>query len=138
MVGGGKGVAVLSDPEQRVWNDVERFWEENAPEPPAAGRSADIPRTLRPRKLDDAPLRLILSCWAAIFLGFFGAHAVGLALAAGAALGLAMWRYWPLLSASQSAASGPLCGQSPTTDQAARWPAEKPWHRRLPRWITEG
>jgi hypothetical protein len=138
MVGGGKEVAVLSDDEQRVWDDIERSWAENAHEPPAADRSADIRRTPRPRKLDDAPLRVILSFWAAIFLALFGAHAAGLALAAAAALGLALWRYWPLLGASQNAASGPLSGESPTTDQAAPWPAEKPWHRRLPRWITEG
>jgi Na+(H+)/acetate symporter ActP len=93
MVGSSKGVAVLSDREQQVWNDVERFWAEDAQEPSAAGRAAEIPRTPRPRKLDDAPLRVILSFWAAVFLGFFGAHAMALALAVVAGLALALCRY---------------------------------------------
>jgi hypothetical protein len=138
MVRVGKEVDVLSDHEQRVWTDIERFWAEDAEEPPAAARAADILRRPRPRKLDDAPLRVIFSFWAAILLVLLGAHVAGVALFAAAVLGLTLWRYWPLLSASQSAASGLPTGEPPTKDQAARWPVEKPWHRRLPRWITEG
>lgn len=93
---------MLSDPEQQVWNDVERFWAEDAEEPRVAGRSADTPREPTPpkpsrRELDDAPLLLIGGFWAAVFLVLFGAAAAGLTLATATALGLSLWRYWPLL-----------------------------------------
>ncbi|MGY1680137.1 DUF3040 domain-containing protein [Geodermatophilus sp. SYSU D01176] len=130
MVEVGEEVAVLSDHEQRVWDDIERFWAEDAEEPPAA-RMADVPPRSTPRTLEDAPVLVIGSFWAAVLLVLFGVHAAGLALFATAALGSALWRYWPLLSGS--APGGPPPGEPSTTGRAARWPREKPWRRRLRR-----
>ena len=84
MVGVGEEVAVLSDHEQRVWDDIERFWAEDAEEPPAA-RAADVLLRSTPRELDDAPVLVIGSFWAAILLVLLGVHAAGLALLAAAA-----------------------------------------------------
>jgi len=50
-------------------------------------RAADA----EPRTLDDAPGLVVAGAWAAIFLVLFGAVVAGLTVAAGTAVGLAMW-----------------------------------------------
>lgn len=110
---------VLSDHEQRVWDDVERFWAEESEEPP---RPAPLPRT--PREPADLPTLVVAGAWGAILLVLLGALAASLAVGVATALGWALWRYWPRL------------GQADTTTwsvlhevdrglQAARRPAEQ-------------
>ena len=85
---------MLSDQEHRIWDDVQRLWADEAEEPRA--RAAG-PRRPSPRSLDDAPFPLFGGLWAAILLVLLGATGAGLAVAGAAALGLALWRYWPLI-----------------------------------------
>jgi len=44
-----------------------------------------------PRSMDDAPGLVVAGAWAAIFLVLFGAVVAGVTVAAGTAVGLAMW-----------------------------------------------
>ena len=83
---------VLSDHEQRVWDDVERFWAEESEEPP---RPAPLPRT--PREPADLPTLVVAGAWGAILLVLFGALTASLAVGVATALGWALWRYWPRL-----------------------------------------
>jgi hypothetical protein len=98
MVGvDAKGVGVLSDHEQQVWDDVERFWAEEAEEPP---RPALLPRRRPLGDPADLPTLVVAGAWGAILLVLFGALAAGLAVGAAAALGWALWRCRPHLSRS--------------------------------------
>lgn len=93
---------MLSDHEQRVWDDVERFWAEEAEEPPRP--------VLRPRRRTagdpaDLPTLVVAGAWGAILLVLFGAVAAGLAVGVAAALGWAVWRCGPRLSGPDPARS---------------------------------
>jgi hypothetical protein len=112
MVGVDEEVTVLSDQEQRVWDDVVRSWTEDAEEPAPAGQVADArprpaPPEPAPRDLDDAPLLLVGGFWIAIALVLLGAPVAGVALAAASALALAAWRYHPLLPVGAPGAQSP-------------------------------
>jgi hypothetical protein len=111
---------MLSAQEQKAWDDVQRFWAEDAEDPRHPRQVAAILRTSTPRNLDDAPALVIGGIWAAIFLVLLGAHVAGLAVAAAAVSGLALWRYRPLLWRDDSAASGRRPEAGPTPDQAPR------------------
>jgi hypothetical protein len=89
---------MLSDQEQQAWDDIQRCWADEAQEPRHARQAAAVLRQPPPRDLDEAPLMMIGGIWAALFLALFGATVTGLVVAAAAALGLVLWRYWPLLS----------------------------------------
>ncbi len=136
IVGIGKEDVVLSDYERRTWDDIERFWAEDAHEPARVGRGTDVPQRPTSRKLDAAPVSVVGAVWTAIFLVLFDAQAAGLAVAAGAALGLALWRYWQLLN-SGSEAARPGTGKPPTPDGARRR-VETTYHGRLWRWSEDG
>jgi hypothetical protein len=89
---------VLNDHEQRVWDDVQRFWAETAEEPAADRRAAAFMRARARREQGDAPPWVVGGAWIAIFLVLFGAVVAGLALGAAAMAGWALWRYWPELT----------------------------------------
>lgn len=86
---------MLSDHEQRVWDDVERFWAEEAEEPP---RPAPLQRRRAPGDPADLPALVVAGAWGAVLLVLFGAVTAGLAVGVAAALGWAVWRYRPQLS----------------------------------------
>ena len=94
---------MLSDAEQRVWDDVERFWAEEAVEPP---RPVPVGRPA-PRDPADPPALVVAGVWAAILLVIFGVVAVGLAVGAASALGWALWHRWPQRSGTDSTGAGP-------------------------------
>jgi hypothetical protein len=112
-----KGVGVLSEHEQRVWDDVERFWAEEAEEPPR-------PAPLSPRDPADLPALVVAGAWGAILLVLFGALAAGLAVGAATALGWALWRYWPHLSRPDPTTTWSVLHEVDRGLQAARRPAE--------------
>jgi hypothetical protein len=111
------GGSVLNDQEQRVWDDVQRFWAETAEETAAERRAAAYMRARARRAQGDAPGWVAASAWIAIFLVLFGATVAGLALGAATVLGWALWRYWPELT-----------GQAP--------PAERPSSTGSVQWAT--
>ena len=89
---------MLSDQEQRVWADMERHWSETAEEPVAVRRAvASMQRGAR-RERGESPGWVAGGVWISIFLILFGAVAAGLALAAVAGIGWALWPYWPELA----------------------------------------
>ena len=108
---------VLSDHEQRVWDDVERFWAEEAEEPPR-------PAPLSPRDLADLPALVVAGAWGAILLVLLGALAASLAVGVATALGWALWRYWPRLSQAD-ATTWSVLHEVDRGLQAARRPADR-------------
>jgi hypothetical protein len=67
---------VLSDQEERIWNDVLRHWDDTAAEPGDP---------------DDAPLWAMLGVRAAVVLLLFGAVVPGLVVTAASLTGWALW-----------------------------------------------
>jgi hypothetical protein len=123
MVGvDAKGVGVLSDHEQRVWDDVERFWAEEAEEPP---RPLLLPRRRTPGDPADLPTLVVAGAWGAILLVLFGAVAAGLAVGAAAALGWALWRCGPRLGRPDPTTIWSVWREVDRGLQAARRPEEQ-------------
>ena len=82
---------MLSSQEQRIWDDVLRFWAEEAEEPPLATRSAGGSSS------DEAelPIAVVAGTWITITLILFGVMSAALAVGLMTALGWALWQYWP-------------------------------------------
>jgi hypothetical protein len=112
---------VLSDHEQRVWDDVERFWAEEVEEPPLP---AMLLRRGTPRDPADLPALVVAGVWGAILI-IFGALVAGLAVAVATALGWALWHHWPRLGGMRSASAWWVFGEmqrgSSTARRRARW-----------------
>jgi Protein of unknown function (DUF3040) len=85
---------VLSSHERRVWHEIQRSWEADAEETAAERRAAVCMRERARRERRPAPAWTVGAAWGAIFLVLFGAVAAGLAVAAAAGLGWALWRWW--------------------------------------------
>ena len=82
---------MLSSQEQRIWDDVLRFWAEEAEEPPLVTPSAERWSS------DDAelPIAVVAGTWITIALILFGVMSAALAVGLTTALGWALWHYWP-------------------------------------------
>ncbi len=109
---------MLTDHEQQVWDDVERFWAEEAEEPPR-------PAPLSPRDLADLPALVVAGAWGVILLVLLGALAPGLAVGVATALGWALWRYWPHLSRPDPTTTRSVLHEVDQGLQAARRPADR-------------
>jgi Protein of unknown function (DUF3040) len=94
MVDVGKEVAVLSDHEQRVWDDIERFWAEDAEEPSQPRRPTPEQPNRPPRDPADHPAWAVTAAWLPILLVVFGAPVAGLGVGAATVLGWVLWRCW--------------------------------------------
>ncbi|MGY1643022.1 DUF3040 domain-containing protein [Geodermatophilus sp. SYSU D00703] len=110
---------MLSDHEQRVWDDVERFWAVDAEEPP---RSTLRPRRRARRNRADPPALVVAAVGAAILLVLFGAPTAGLAVGVATAVGWWVWRYWPRLGELGSATAWSVIGEVHRGSSAARRP----------------
>jgi hypothetical protein len=113
---------MLNDHEQRVWDDIERFWAEDAVEPP---RSVPVARPA-PRTLADPALLVVAGVSIVIILVLVGAPVVGVAVGVAAALGWWLWHYWPRLGELGSATAWPVFGEVHPGSWATRRPAEQP------------
>jgi len=98
---------VLSTQEQRIWDDIQRFWAETADEPAAVRRAAAALRKQMRRERGELPAWVGIATWVAIFTVLFGAVATGLALGAATFVGWGLWRYWPQLAGRAAAAPTP-------------------------------
>ncbi|MFW3172822.1 hypothetical protein [Geodermatophilus sp. CPCC 206100] len=107
---------MLSEPEQRMWNDVERCCAAEAEEPDLAGHRGGG------RSVDDLPAAVVAGAWAAIFLVLFGVVDGGLVVAAATALGWLLWRLWPRLRGQDVAAAGP---PGEAVDERAQHPTQR-------------
>jgi hypothetical protein len=85
---------VLSRAEQQIWEDVERFWADEAEEPVRPGGVEPRRATHAPGDEEDVPLAVAAGVRLAIVLVLFGAVGTGVALAAACAVGWALWRSW--------------------------------------------
>src|SRR5688500_4248723 len=74
---------VLSSHEQQVWDDVQRFWDEEAEEPP---RPAPSRRQGASREEADLPAAVVAGTWITITLVLLGAMVAGLAVGVATAL----------------------------------------------------
>ena len=89
---------MLSSHEQRIWDDIERFWAAEAEEPVLPVLPGRRPVLRRDdRGVDDLPAAVVAGAWSAILLVLFGALVVGLAVAGATALGWSLWRLRPLV-----------------------------------------
>jgi hypothetical protein len=78
---------VLSSEEERIWDDVQRFWAEEADEPPLPEVAAPVPGS-------DVPSGVVVGVSSTILLLLFGAAVAALAIATATAVGWAVWRHW--------------------------------------------
>jgi hypothetical protein len=86
---------VLSSQEQRVWDDVVRFWAAEVEEPP---RPAPSRRKGASRDHGELPAAVVAGTWITITVILLGAVVAGLAVGLATALGWALWHYRPLMS----------------------------------------
>jgi hypothetical protein len=95
---------VLSSQEQRISDDVLRFWAEEVEEPsrPAPSRTKGSSRDQA-----DLPVAVVAGTWIAITLILFGAMIAALSVAVITALGWALWHNWPRLSGQSAPGSSP-------------------------------
>lgn len=100
---------MLSEHEQRVWDDIERMWAAEARKPVRArvNRAPDAPG------LEDMPAAVAAGAWIMIMLILFGAVTAGLAVGGATAFGWLLWRW------SSPSASGDRASASPTDDETA-------------------
>ncbi|MGY1593667.1 DUF3040 domain-containing protein [Geodermatophilus sp. SYSU D00708] len=110
---------MLSDHEQRVWEDVVRSWAEDAQEP---ARSAPPSRHRASRDPADPPTLVVAGVWAAILLIVLGVPDAGLAVGVATAAGWAVWRHWPRLGEMGSATAWSGWGAAHRGPSAARRP----------------
>ena len=116
---------MLSRQEQQVWDDIQRFWAEEAEEPPRAAVLGPR-RTGRTAHDPDVPIPVVAGAWVTILLILFGAIVPGLAVGVITAVGWLLWHSWPQLSRQ------PIPGTPPETDEdnAGRRPADQASHGR--------
>ncbi len=113
---------MLSDSEQRVWDDIERFWAEDAEEP---ARLAPPLCRRAPRDPTDPPALVVAGAWGTILLVLLGALAAGLAVGAATTLGWALWRYWPRLGRTGTITTRSAPAEVDRGPQAARRPGAR-------------
>jgi hypothetical protein len=106
---------VLSTQEQRIWNDVERFYSAEAEEPVRNGPDPARRPRHDARRADDLPAVVVAALWGAIFLIIFGAVAAGFAVGGATGLGWLLWRCWPLLRRQDGRAGADGPGGVPST-----------------------
>jgi hypothetical protein len=111
---------VLSSQEQQVWDDVQRFWAEEAEEPPRPAPSRSYGAS---RDDADLPAALVAGTWITIMLVLFGALVAGLAVGVATALGWALWHRWSWLTGQGALRTAPTTGD----DDSSRRPADEHW-----------
>ncbi|WP_141242903.1 DUF3040 domain-containing protein [Geodermatophilus obscurus] len=119
---------MLSRDEQRIWDDIERFYAAEAEEPVLPVPHPALRHRRDGRGAGDLPVAVVAGAWSAILLILFGVLVAGFAVGAATALGWWLWRHWSLLRGGRDVAAA-----GPTGEAAVRVRADEPWHRRLRR-----
>jgi CBS domain-containing protein len=94
---------VLGSQEQRVWDDVQRFWAAEVEEPSRAAPSARSRGRRLSRVPADLPAAVVAGAWITILLVLFGALVAGLTVGVATALGWALWHARPQVSRTRRA-----------------------------------
>jgi hypothetical protein len=84
---------MLSAHEERIWDDVQRFWDVTAEEPATSEQAPDSPSGRASGDVDDAPVWAALGVRAAVLLLLFGAVVPGLLVTAASLVGWALWHH---------------------------------------------
>ena len=108
---------MLSSQEQQVWDDVQRFWAEEAEEPPLP--DAEPHGSGASRDEADLPVAVVAGAWITITLVLFGAMVAGLAVGLATGLGWALWHYWPRLREQGALCTSPTNGNDECSSPAA-------------------
>jgi hypothetical protein len=103
---------VLTSREERVWEDIQRSWSEEAAEPP---RVRPSPTKRASRAQADLPAAIGVGIRLVILLLLFGAAQAALAVAVATAIGWALWHHWPHLSGEAELVMSPDDGNDTTT-----------------------
>jgi hypothetical protein len=117
-----------SDSEQRVRNDIERLWAEDAAESP---RPVPVTRPAPPDPADP-PVLVVAGVVGAFLLVLLGALVAGLTVGAATALGWALWRSVPRRRRAHTTSARSVLEEVNRGLQAARRPAlaSRPRQRR--------
>ena len=114
---------MLSVQEQRIWNDVQRFWAEEVEEPARAAPPAPNRRGRSWRDRAVLQVAVVVGTRITVVLLLLGALVPGLAVGVATALAWALGHSWP----QPSGHGAPDGGE----DRTARRPADEPGNRRL-------
>jgi hypothetical protein len=117
---------VLSVHEQRVWDDVQRFWAEEAEEPSRV--APPVPNRRRRSSRDRAVLQVavVVGARLTVVLLLFGALVAGLAVGVATALAWALGRSWPQLREQGAPDASPDGGEDRTVRRRADEPGNRP------------
>ena len=102
---------MLSDHEQKVWDDIERRYAADVEEPDWADIRPPRPRTGHSRDIEELPGPLVAGLWITIVLILFGASPAALATGSLTVVGWLLWRYRP------ATADGDAASRLPTTSE---------------------
>jgi hypothetical protein len=117
---------VLSADEQRVWDDVQRFWAEEVEEPSRV--APPVPHRSRRASRDRAVLQVAVVVGARVtaVLLLLGALVPGLAVGVATALAWALGRSWPQLREQGAPDTSPDGGEDRTVRRRADEPRNRP------------
>ena len=101
---------MLSSQEQRVWEDIQLFWAEEAEEPPRLA-----PLVWAARDQEDLPVAVVAGAAVTILLLLFGAALAALTVAVVTALGWALWHNRLQRSGRSAEVTSPESGEERTT-----------------------
>ena len=118
---------MLSSQEQRVWDDVQRFWAEEVEEPSRAARPAPGRSDRASRDRAVLQVAVVVGVRITVVLLLFGALVPGLAIGVATALGWALSHSWPRLSRRGAPGTPPTGGE----DGIPRRPADPPGLRHV-------
>ena len=119
---------MLSVHEQRVWDEVQRFWAEEAEEPSRVAPPAPNRRRRVSRDRAVLQVAVVVGARVTVVLLLFGALVAGLAVGVATALAWALGRSWPQLREQQGAQDASPDGGE---DRMVRRRADEPRNRPL-------
>ena len=124
---------MLSREEQQVWEDIQRFYDDEVEEPARGGGHRTWQRRRAAPGLEEMPAAAVAGVWITIFLVIFGAAGAGLAVGAATALGWLLWRWWEQLDGAGSAPEFPRHGDAQGAPGVPGGSSITSWQRRLRR-----
>jgi hypothetical protein len=117
---------VLSAQEQRVWDDVQRFWTEEVEEPSRVAPPAPSCTGRAPRDRAVLQVAVVVGVRITVVLLLFSALVPGLAVGVATALGWALGRSWPHLGGGGARDTSPYGGEDRTVRRRADEPGNRP------------
>jgi hypothetical protein len=106
---------VLTEREQRIWDEIERNYRREAEEVPRRRHRAEA-RAVRAEARGELPAVVVGGGWGAVLLVLFGVPWAGVAVGAAAALIWLLWRFLPQLHGTELPSSGNVAAaRSPVT-----------------------